>query len=54
MEMHAGVHTEIHEPVTDEIKHRKGILSIRISTEVKPYGIFPLQETTGRVRIDVM
>jgi hypothetical protein len=44
MELHAGVHTESHEPVTDEITRHEGILSIRISSEVKPYGIFPLQE----------
>jgi len=52
MEMHAGVQAKIHEPVTDEIKHRKGILGVGLNIEVKPYGVFPLYETKGRVRID--
>jgi hypothetical protein len=45
MEMHASVHTEIHEPVTHEIKHRKGILGVGAYIEVKPYGVLPLYET---------
>ena len=45
-----SVHAEIHEPVTDEIKHRKGILGVGVSIEVKPYGIFSLYETKGCLR----
>jgi hypothetical protein len=41
MEMHAGVHAEIYEPVTDEIKYRKHILGIGVCIEVKPFGIIP-------------
>src|SRR5919109_374893 len=52
MEMHPGIHDEIHEPVTDEIKHRKGILGVGVCIEVKPYGVFPLYETKSRLRIN--
>src|ERR671918_5573 len=52
MEMHAGIHAEIHEPVIDEIKHREGILSVGVCIEVKPYGVFPLNETKGRLRVN--
>ena len=41
MEMHAGVHTEIHRPVTDQIEHRKGILGVGVGIQVEPYGVFP-------------
>jgi hypothetical protein len=52
MEMHAGIHAEIDEPVTDEIKHRKGILGVGVCIKIKPYGVFPLYETKSRLRIN--
>src|SRR5919197_4989091 len=52
MEMHAGVYTEIYQPVTDQIEHRKGILGVGVGIQVEPCGVFPLYETKGRLWID--
>jgi len=52
MEMYAAVHAEIHESVTNEIKHRKGILGLGVCIEAKPYGVFPFYETKSRLRIN--
>jgi hypothetical protein len=35
--MHAGVPAEIHQPVTDQLEHRNGILGVGLSIEAKPY-----------------
>src|SRR5215510_628478 len=51
MEMHADVHAEIDQPVTDKIEHRKSILGVSVSIEVESYRVFSLHETKGRVRI---
>jgi hypothetical protein len=42
MEMHAGVQAEIHQPVTDEIEHGKGILGIGVGNQVEPWRVFPI------------
>ena len=41
MEMHACIHAKIHEPVSDEIEHRKGILGVGVCIKIKPYGASP-------------
>ena len=52
MEMHAVVYAEIHQPITDQIEHCKGILGVGVSIQVEPYGVFPLYKPKGRLRID--
>src|SRR5262245_32417796 len=51
MEMHTGIHAEIYEPITDEIKHLKDVLHVGVCIQVESFGVFPLYETKWRLRI---